>query len=142
MKEKKLIDKLLRGECSSEELEHLQRYWQGSDQSGLEEMLEDHWQSTAQPEESDTSDLQERLWEKIETAREKPAPLTIRWTSSWAFRGAAAAAAVLLITFGAYWYLQSSAGPSGQQLVEQVNLDAAPMPVELEDGSVVWLKRE
>lgn len=141
MIDKKLIEKLLRGECSAEELEQLQQYWQGSGRSGLEEMLEENWRSVAQPDELDSSVLQERLWEKIESAREKPTPLTVSWTDSWAFKGAAAAAAVLLITLGAYWYLQSPAVLSGQELVEQVNLEAAPMPVELEDGSVVWLKR-
>lgn len=141
MIDKNLIDKLLRGECSIEELEQLRRYWQGSDQPGLEGLLEKHWQSAGQSEEFDSSSLQERLWEKIESARVKPAPLIVSWAGSWVVRGAAAAA-ILLIALGAYWFFQSPAALSDQQLVERVNLEAAPMPVELEDGSVVWLKRE
>lgn len=140
----KLIKKLLREECSLEELKQLQEYWQGSDKANIERLLINNWKVAGKEKEVLKNDLKEQLWRSIEEAcnKEKKQNLKVRWQILAGIRWAVAASVALLLAVGTYWWTDDFTYQNQQQqLVEQVNEGKTPMRIELEDGSVVWLSR-
>ncbi len=131
---KRKIDKLLRGECSPEELEKLQQYWQAEDQSEINALLEKHWQEASRGAGTDPG-LEQRLWRKIQQARPE-GTRRISW-----HRWLAAASVALLAGLGLYWLSLPSSAPLQTKVVERVNEARAPMRIPLDDGSAVWLKQ-
>lgn len=135
-----LIRKLLRGECTPEELEHLEAHWQDRDSTAADEWLEKNWNS-AQQEEDTEQVPSNRLWAGIQEKRtRKPSGMRVMHRRAQRFRWAAAASVALLLTLGVLWWVPFS-GSSSPKWVTKVNNGQQPMELRLEDGSAVWLSR-
>lgn len=145
--DEKLIHKLLRGECTEEELAALQRYWRGNEQSTVDEMLRKYWEESANEDEELTPATNERIWTALQYARktsERESPLQVaskrprpgrRWLT------AAAAAVLLLLTALGGWWWYTSQDPGTPRLVERTNERQHALEIALPDGSTVWLAK-
>lgn len=131
-----LLQKLIAGQCSREELKYLQQYWEKGLYPEIDELLEQHWRAQELDQSMlDDDGLQERMWQNI---RQQTTPVKApRFSRRAIWTSAAAAAILLLITIG-WWYSTLKTAETPQWVVA-VNTGKGVKTIHLPDGTIVDL---
>lgn len=127
---------MLRGECTPEELEQLEQYWNQQEKPEVENLLNQYWEDAGKESAIVKPEQKKRIWKQLKLKSFPTKVISLRQRS---IRWAVAASIAAVFVWGA---LKLTLTTPQTQLIVVTNTDQAPKEIKLEDGSVVWLKQQ
>lgn len=137
MQVEELIEKMLRGECSPEEMKQLEVHFNNEDQNPVSHQLKKYWEESKAEKEAIDERVKDLIWSRIENKVfvNKLGSYTIGKTPVWLV----AASLLILIGVGFTWWFTTQDQP---RFVEYFNQSIDAKEIHLDDGSIVWLNRD